>query len=346
MSLLTMVSVSCFLLLRPFLDAAIAGIIIAIGVYPLYRRLTKALRGHHKLAAVLCTVLLLGVTLLPTFLLAETLADGLRNIAGQLRSGELKIPPPPPSLNRVPVIGSKLKAAWNLSSVDISDAVSRIAPQIQERIPALVSASVGIGAVLFKFVIAILIAGFLLATSEQRIRFADKLFARIFDDQGPAFEQLIASTIRSVTTGVLGVAVIQSLFAVLGFWFVGLPGAGLWAIMFLIAAVLQVGAVVLVPAVLYTFATHVTTYAVIFMIWCLIVGLMDNVLKPLLLGRGSKVPMAVILVGVLGGFITMNLIGLFVGAVILSVGYQLLMAWLDAGIPKTDRACASTARAI
>jgi predicted PurR-regulated permease PerM len=338
MSLLAMISLSCFLLLRPFLDAAIAGIIIAIGIYPLYDRLTKALRGHNKLAAVLCTVLLLGVTLLPTFLLGETLVEGLRSIAGQLRSGELKIPLPPPSLDKIPVIGSKLKAAWNLSSSDISVAVSRIAPQIQERIPALVSASVSLGGVLFKFLIAILIAGFLLATSEQRIGFADKLFARIFDDQGPEFEQLIASTIRSVTTGVLGVAVIQTFFATVGFWLVGLPGAGLWAVVFLIAAVLQVGGTVLLPAVLYVFATHATTYAVIFMIWCLVVGIMDNVLKPLLLGRGAKVPMAVIFVGVLGGFITMNLIGLFVGAITLSVGYKLLMAWLDAGIPKTGRA--------
>jgi predicted PurR-regulated permease PerM len=224
--------------------------------------------------------------------------------------------------------------------------VSRIAPQIQERIPALLSASIRIGGVLLKFLIAILIAGFLLATSEQRIRFADKLFARIFDEQGPEFEQLIASTIRSVTTGVLGVAVIQSLLATLGFWLVGLPGAGLWAVMFLIAAVLQIGVIVLIPAVLYAFATHATTQAVMFTIWCLLVGVMDNVLKPFLLGRGSKVPMVVIFVGVLGGFITMNLIGLFVGAVILSVGYKLLMAWLDAGIPKTDPAYGAITKAM
>ncbi len=338
--------VSCFLLLRPFLDLIAAGVIIAVGIYPSYRRLTKVLRGRDKLAAALCTIALLCVTLLPMVLLAGTLADGLWNIAGQLRAGELKIPPPPPSLDKVPIVGSKMKAAWSLSSDNISDAMNRLAPQIRERIPALVSTSVGIGGVLLKFVIAILIVGFLLATSEQRIRFADKLFARIFDDQGAEFEQLVASTIRSVATGVLGVAVIQSLFAALGFWLVGLPGAGLWVVMFLIAAVLQAGVVVLVPAVLYVFATHATTYAVIFMVWCIVVGLIDNVLKPFLLGRGSKVPMSVIFVGVLGGFITMNFIGLFVGAIILSVGYKLLMAWLDAGIPESDRAYASSARPV
>jgi predicted PurR-regulated permease PerM len=338
MSLLVIVGVSCFLLLRPFLDLIIAGIIIAIGIYPGYQMLTKVLRGRGKLAAVLCTLLLLVAILVPTMLLAGTLADGIGNLADQLKSGQLKIPPPPPSLDRLPIVGMTLKELWNLSSVDISETARQFAPQIRERIPALVSASVGLGGVLLRFLIAILLAGFLLATSAERIRFADRLFGRIFDDQGPEFEQLIARTIRSVTNGILGVALIQSLFASLGFWIVGLPGAGLWAVVFLVASVLQVGGVALVPAVLYAFATQSTSHAVLFLIWCIIVGLMDNVLKPILLGRGSKVPMAVIFLGVLGGFITMRIIGLFVGAIVLSVGYKLLIAWLDTGIPNIDRA--------
>ena len=103
---------------------------------------------------------------------------------------------------------------------------------------------------------------------------------RLFGDKGPEFQHLVGSTIRSVTFGILGVAVIQSLFAVLGFVVAGLPGAGLWSVIFLLAAVLQMGGLVLVPAVIYVFATGNTTKAVIFLIWCIIVGLMDNVLKP------------------------------------------------------------------
>jgi len=345
MSLLVMVGVSCFLLLRPFLDVLMAGIIIAIGMYPAYQMLTKALRGRTNLAAVLCALLLLLVMLLPTLLLGETLADGIRSMAEQLKTGQLKIPPPPPTLDTVPLIGGKLKDIWNLFSGDLSETVRRFAPQIREHLPQLVSASIGVGGIVIKLLISVLFAGFLLATSQQRTQFADRLFFRIFDEQGPEFEQLVVSTIRSVTNGILGVAVIQTLFASLGFWVVGLPGGGLWAVMFLVAAVLQMGVLVLVPAVLYVFATHATAYAVVFMIWCMIIGLMDNVLKPILLGRGSKVPMGVIFLGVLGGFITMNIIGLFVGAIILSVGYKLLLAWLDAGLPKMDRNYASTTSA-
>jgi predicted PurR-regulated permease PerM len=140
--------------------------------------------------------------------------------------------------------------------------------------------------------------------------------------------ELAGATIRSVTTGILGVALIQSFFAALGFLAVGLPGAGLWGLVFLFAAVLQVGIVVLIPAVIYVFAIASTSKAVIFLVWCAVVGLMDNVLKPLLLGRGVAVPIVVIFLGAIGGFMAMGIIGLFLGAILLSVGYRLFLAWL------------------
>jgi predicted PurR-regulated permease PerM len=211
---------------------------------------------------------------------------------------------------------------------------TRFAPQIKKSIPVVISASAGIGGAIIVFLLAIILAGYFLATSEAHGRFASRVFVRIFGDKGVEFRDLVLSTIRTVATGILGVAVIQTIFASLGFWIVGLPGAGLWALLFLIASVLQVGFVALLPAVLYGFAAFSMTRAVIFMVWCLIVGLMDNVLKPILLSRGAKVPMPVIFLGVLGGFMFMNsIIGLFVGAIVLSVGYKLFMAWLDSGVP-------------
>jgi predicted PurR-regulated permease PerM len=255
-------------------------------------------------------------------------------VVRQVEAGGLNIPLPPASLDKVPVVGRKLEDFWTLCSTNLSEAVRRLRPEIQKRIPAVLSASAGAGGVLLQFLISILLAGYLLATSEANGRFADRLFVRIFDDLGLEYKELVSDTIRSVTNGILGVAVIQTLFASLGFWFGGLPGAGLWAMIFLVAAILQLGAIVLIPAVFYAFAVFSTTHAVILLVWCIVVGLMDNVLKPILLGRGSKVPMAVIFLGVLGGFMLMNIIGLFVGAIILSVGYKLFMAWLNYGAPQ------------
>jgi predicted PurR-regulated permease PerM len=330
LTLLAVLGVSCVLLLRPFLNLIICGIIISVGIYPAHRMLTRALGGRTKLSATLCSLLLLAVVVVPSILLAGTLAGGIQTVSRQVRAGQLNIPPPPQSLDKLPVIGPRLMETWTLCSTNLSEAAARFGPQIKKHIPAVLSASAGVGAAMLQFVVAIAIAGFLLATSESNGRFTDRLFIRIFGDQGPDFKDLVGSTIRTVTNGILGVAVIQTLLAAVGFWVVGLPGAGLWALVFLIASVLQVGALALVPAALYGFAVFSTTRAVIFLIWCIIVGLMDNVLKPILLGRGGKVPMAVTFLGVLGGFIVMNsLIGLFVGAIVLSVGYMLFIAWLD-----------------
>jgi predicted PurR-regulated permease PerM len=333
LSLLTAMGVSCFLLLRPFLDIILSGILIAIAVYPAHRMLSNALRGHRTFAAVLCTLLLLLIVILPCLLLAGSLTGGIGAIVQQAQAGRIDLPPAPQGLDKLPFIGPRMNSFWTLCSTDLSAVVSRFSPQIKELIPKLLSDSAKFGGVLLQFLISILLAGFFLATSEKESQFADRLFARIFAEQGPEYKELVTATVRSVTNGILGVALIQTLFASLGFWFVGLPGAGLWAGIFLIAAVLQMGVIVLVPAVLYVFATQSTTHAVLFLVWSIIVGLMDNVLKPILLGRGSKVPMIVIFLGVLGGFIAMNLIGLFVGAVVLSVGYKLFMVWLDEGVP-------------
>jgi predicted PurR-regulated permease PerM len=330
MALLTLMFVSCFFLLRPFLNLLLAGAIIAVGVFPGYRIVTRWLRGRKNWAAVFCTVLLLIAVIVPAVLLAGTLVDGIRTLANDLQAGRVNIPPLPRSLDRLPVIGNRLKEFWSLCSSNLSEAVSRFSPQIQARIPALLSASAEIGGVVIQFLISIVLSGFLLANSEPSTHFAERVFVRIFGDQGHEFKTLVAMTIRSVTNGILGVAAIQSFLAGLGFWFMRFPGAGLWAVIFLIASVLQLGTLVLVPAALYAFAAYPLSRAVIFLVWCVVVGIMDNILKPVLLGRGTTVPMLVIFLGVLGGFIAMRIIGLFVGAIVLSVGYKLFIAWLDA----------------
>jgi len=180
--------------------------------------------------------------------------------------------------------------------------------------------------------LSILVAGFLLANSDQGARVSRKFAIHLFGSKGAEYETLVGTTVRSVTTGILGVALIQSLFAGLGFLVVQLSGAGLWALLFLIAAVFQIGSLALIPAVIYVFATTGTTKAVAFLIWCIVVALMDNVLKAVLLGRGVPVPIVVVFLGAIGGFLAIGIIGLFVGPIVLSVGYKLFLAWVDEDI--------------
>lgn len=327
--LVILLATACFLILRPFLPLIAWGIIIAISVYPGYRWLQLGLRGRRVLSSVLITLLLLAFLVCPLILFAGTLVGGIETLTAHLKNGTPVIPPPPASIETWPVVGVPLKRAWSLTSTNTAAALRNFAPQIKAAVSVLLSASAAVGFTVLQFALSIVVAGVLLANVDGASSAAHSFANRIFGDRGTEFERLASSTIRSVTTGILGVALIQSLLAALGFLVAGLPGAGLWAIMFLIAAVLQVGALILIPSVIYMFAISSVTKAVIFTVWCLIVALVDNVLKPLLLGRGVAVPIAVVFLGAIGGFVAMGLIGLFVGAIILSVGYKLFIAWLD-----------------
>jgi len=327
--LIILLVAACLLILHPFLPLVVWGIIIAISVYPGYGRLQRALGGRGGLAAVVCTVAMLAVLLVPAILLTGTAVEGVQTLAAHLKEGALKIPPPPPKVETWVLIGPPLYSLWSSAATNLSAVLEKLMPQIKVVIPVLLATSAQIGLTVLQFVLSILVAGVLLARAKGGAAASHSLAKRLFGAKGSEFEELAGSTIRSVTTGILGVALIQSLLAAVGFLVVRLPAAGLWAVIFLFAAVLQVGLAVLIPAAIYVLATASTVKAVMFLIWCAFVGLLDNVLKPLLLGRGVDVPIAVIFLGAIGGFLAMGIIGLFVGAIILSVGYKLLLAWLE-----------------
>jgi len=320
---------ACLLILRPFLPLILWGVIIAISIYPGFGKLQKALGGRGHLAAAVSTVVMLAVLTVPAVLLTGTLVEGVHTLTARLKENTLTVPPPPPNIETWFIIGPPLKKMWSAAAGNLSDALTFLAPQMKAAIPVLLSTSAGIGLTVLQFVLSILLAGVLLAKAQAAAAASRSLANRLFGERGAEFEELVGSTIRSVTTGILGVAFIQSLLAALGFLVIGLPGAGLWGVAFLFAALLQVGVVVLIPAVIYAFAIASTSKAVMFLIWCVVVALIDNVLKPLLLGRGVAVPIAVIFLGVIGGFMAMGFIGMFIGAIILSVGYKLFLAWLE-----------------
>jgi predicted PurR-regulated permease PerM len=326
--LATLLLLACFVIVRPFLPLIVWGAIVAIAVYPRYQQLQLVLGGRRALAASLITVLLLIFLIVPAVLLATTVIDGIQVVAAHFKNGSPIIPPPPASIESWPVIGVRLKDAWTLLSTNATTALRSFAPQIRALVSWLLSASAGIGLTVVQFAFSILLSGVLLAKAQNASSAVRSLTSRIWGDKGSEFERVAVSTIRSVTTGILGVALIQTVLAGVGFLVAGLPGAGLWTAIFLVAALLQMGAVVLIPAAIYMFTITTAIKAAIFSGWCVIVAVIDNVLKPLLLGRGVAVPILVVFLGAIGGFLAMGILGLFVGAIVLSVGYKVLLAWL------------------
>ncbi len=324
----------CFEIVRPFAVPLVWGLIIAIGLYPAHQRLAALLAGRSATAAVVVSVLMLGVLLVPVVLLGDSVVNGVQVVLKDFESGGLRIPPPPDSVVLFPLVGDSIHEFWRQASTNLELALTRIAPHLKVGAQWLAGLAAGAGIGILQFVLAIAIAGVLLAHAQEGQRAVLAVARRLADERGLEFARLAEATVRSVTRGILGVALIQSILAGLGWLAVGVPGAGLWALLALLLSTVQIGILpITIPILIYVFTHSSTLTFVLFLIWSVLVGSLDNVLKPILLGRGVQVPMAVIFVGAIGGFLSSGIIGLFVGSVVLVLGYKLFLAWLDHGEP-------------
>lgn len=322
----------CFLIVKPFVVPILWGMIIAIACHPIYRWMRTKLGGRTKLAATVFTLLALAVLITPTVMLADTIVETTQKLSGDLRGGQLTIPPPSEKVREWPLVGEQLYAFWAGASENLAATLNSIAPYLKDAAGWLLAQVAGAGLGILQFVVSIIIAGVLLAHDKGTADFLKALATRLTGDRGAEFTLLATQTVRSVAQGVLGVALIQALLAGVGLLAADVPGAGLWALLVLLLAIVQLPPLlVLAPIIVYVFSVSSTTVAVIFMIWSIFVGMSDALLKPLLLGRGVEVPMLIILIGAIGGMISSGIIGLFVGAVVLALGYELFKAWLKEG---------------
>lgn len=320
----------CFAILAPFVVPVVWAVIMAVAVHPAYRRLRSALGERRRLAAFLMVVLGMLLLLGPTALLGGTLVDGSQALAARLHGERLAVPPPPQSVRSWPLVGEEAYGFWKHAAENLREVLAPLRPQLVKLGTGLLSTAAGIGLALLQSLLAMAIAGVLLANAEGGGRVARAIGQRVAGERGAGFVELAGATVRSVAVGILGVALIQSSLAALGFLAVGIPGAGLWALLGLLLCAVQIGLLPLsLPAVIYVFATADTWVAVVFTVWTVLVSLLDNVLKPILLGRGVRVPTVVIFLGSIGGFLSAGIVGLFVGAVVLVLGYALFQAWLD-----------------
>jgi len=330
LSILALLVFWCLRILGPFISPLVGGVIIAIAVQTPYAKLARALGGRPKLAAALLVVTALFVLIVPTVALGASLVDSTAGLSDDFKHDAIKVPPPPHGISDWPLIGERLDALWLGASQNLESALIKAAPYLKDVGAWLVSTVGNLGFGLLMFVVAIFVAGALLPNGDRAAEMARKVAFLVAGKRGPQMAEMAASSIRSVTRGVLGVAVIQALLAGLGMLVVGVPAAGLWTLMILILAVMQLpSTIILVPVIFYVFSTNSTVVAILFAIWSMLVGLSDNVLKPLLMGHGSSVPMLILFMGSLGGFMAGGILGLFVGAVILSLGYTVFMAWVD-----------------
>jgi predicted PurR-regulated permease PerM len=341
LAVLTFILGWCFKILSPFILPIMWGLIISITVYPLFARLTTKLGGRAKLASTLITIAFLALLLVPTLLLSGSLIDGARELKGMIDEGRSPIPPPGERAKALPAFAQPFVSVWQETSQNLQASISKHPEGFKEAGVVVLSFIAKTGTGILSFLISIIIAGVFLAYAREGGNTVKNIFVKLAGKKGEELTAVSEATIRSVVKGILGVAIIQTLLSAIGFVVAGVPAAGLWTLLCLMFAVIQVGVgPVMIPMIFYVFNTSDLTTAILFAIWGVMTLLSDNILKPILLGRGAPVPLLVVFLGSIGGFIATGFLGLFLGAVILSLGYKLYESWMNDGTSNDKSALA------
>ncbi len=318
----------CFEILAPFVMPVLWAVIIAVSVYPIHKAISKKMGGREKLSATIITFAILSFIFVPVGFFISSISDTIIDIKNQAESGAIHLNQPNQIIETWPIIGKPLYNFLENASGSITSIFQKHQDEVLSIAKTVMLGIVGSGVTFFQVIFSIIISGVLLST-KGTIEASEKIFNRIADKRGSEFLSLTANTIRSVVKGVLGVAAIQAFLAGAGFFLASVPHAGIWCLIALVLAVIQVGtSLVIVPVIIYLFTTGNPLFAGLWSVYFVIVIFSDNVLKPWLLGKGAEVPMLVIFIGVLGGFFLSGFIGLFTGAIVLSIGYKLFLVWL------------------
>jgi len=324
----------CYQVLSPFLTLMVWALILAVTLYPLHQALASKLGGKHGLAATLLVVVGIVLIVVPTAMLMSSLGDSVQQLIHDVQNNTLKIPAPRPGVEQWPVVGPQLHYVWSKAHADLPALVQSMQPKIGELAKTALGLVASIGGGLLQFLAAFIIAGIIMAFGQAGSRGSLAIFERIVGNaRGSELASLSTATIRAVAQGVLGVALIQAILVGLALLVAGIPWAGVLAVIVLILGIAQVPAlIVTLPAIVYLWSSgeYSTAAAIAYSVVLFLAGMADNVLKPLMLGRGVDAPMPVILLGALGGMATAGILGMFVGATLLTLGYQIFMGWVAA----------------
>jgi predicted PurR-regulated permease PerM len=338
-ALIGLLAALCYVVFAPFLTLMAWALILAVTLYPLHRWLARQVGGRQGLAA---TMLVVGGSILiviPTALLLNSFGSSVHELVIAVQHGTLQVPPPRAGIQEWPIVGKKVYAFWSTAHSDLPGLVASMQPKIGELAKKALSIVASIGFGILQFLASFIVAGILTAYGEAGTRGSRAIFERVIGrERGESLRRLSTATIRAVAQGVIGIAFVQAILVGLALLLAGIPLAGVLAAITLVLSIAQVPAlIVTLPAIVYLWSSgsYSTGAAIAYTIILLLSGMADNVLKPLVLGRGVDAPMPVILLGALGGMATHGILGMFVGATLLALGYQIFMAWIA---PSSDTA--------
>lgn len=330
--LVLLLAMLCYRVFSPFMPIMLWSLILAVTMYPLHCRLAKTIGGRQGLASTLLIFLGFIVIIAPTTVLVNSLGDSLNTLIHDIKNNVSIIPAPSPKISNWPVIGKKVYGVWYDAYSNLPAMVESLQPKIGQLTKQTLDIIAGLGGTMLQFLVSFCIAGIIMAYGGSGTRTAQSIFERIVGvERGQGLLVLSTATIRTVAAGVIGIACIQAISIGLVLFLIHFPLAGLLSFLVLVLAIAQLPALlVTLPVIAYIWYSgeYGTVAAISSTVVLLIAGMLDNVLKPLMLGRGVDAPMPVILLGALGGMASRGILGMFLGATLLALGYQIFMRWV------------------
>jgi predicted PurR-regulated permease PerM len=316
-------------LLRPFLSIALWSLILAVTLYPAFSWTARLLGGRRKLAAGIVTTMSLLVFTGPIIWLGMSMIEGVASLSHRLSAGDIAIPPAPEGIKSWPFIGERLFYFWDLASTNLKSAITEALPYLSPFTSMGRRMAEGAATGIPTFLISLIIAGVLFPPAPSLLEGVRTVSRRILPTRGQELVKLAGATIRNVSQGVIGISFLQAVLAGLGFLVAGIPGSGLLALGVLVTGILQIQGLMFIPVLLWIWISMETRTALALTAYLAPVGVLNNVLSPIVMAHGLKTPMLVIFVGLLGGVVAHGVIGLFVGPIVLAVSWELVVAWIE-----------------
>ena len=319
-------------ILRPFLPAVIWAATLVIATWPIMRRVQDRLWNSRALAVTIMTLVLLLVFVVPFWLAIGTIVQNSGQIVGWAESvASVGLPPPPSWLGDLPLVGARATRAWqDTADIGVRELLQKARPYAGTMTQWFISAVGGFGMVLVQFLLTVAVSAIMYAKGERAAAKVIRFGVRLAGERGEQSVRLAAQAIRGVALGVVVTALIQSAIGGFGLVIAGVPFASVLCALMFMLCIAQIGpALVLLPAVIWMFASDDLGWAIFLLVCSILAIAIDNVIRPILIRKGADLPLLLILAGVIGGLMAFGLIGIFLGPTVLAVGYTLLGAWID-----------------
>jgi predicted PurR-regulated permease PerM len=338
LAMLALLLVGCFLVLEPFLTALVWAAILCATAWPLYERMLARWRGREGLAALAMVLMIALALLTPFIVVGATIADNAATMSEWWRKFVEAGPPEPPEwIARLPFVGERLATYLGGMAHDTAQLFAELKKYVEPARRIAIASGASIASAILQLTLSIFIAFFFFRDGDVVVHRLQTAAHRIAGERGVTLAQVAAVTVRGVVLGILGTALVQGVLAGLGFWVAGISSAPLLGFITFFLSPVPIGPpLVWIPAGLWLISNGDTWWGVFVLLWgLLVVSTVDNVLKPLIISRGSDLPFILVMLGVLGGAVAFGFIGVFLGPVLLAVGYALLQEWA-AGVPVVD----------